>query len=145
MAPRRLRSRVPKPLFRGEATKLLGSRGRIRARPFLLITLAASTSIDFETPLAEYLDSRPECASVDFDQEAGKLFSAFRAGADALANLPTRARWFPKGDAAISATKRVVRCQPSLVEPKEGFSFPTFWRPTPRARNGLTRLKGRGI
>jgi hypothetical protein len=42
--------------------------------------------------------------------------------ADTLANLPSRARWFPQGDAAISATKRVAhKCQPSSEEPTEGF------------------------
>jgi hypothetical protein len=41
-------------------------------------------------------------------------------GWSALANLPTRARWFPQGDAAISATKR-SREKPALQT--EGFSM----------------------
>jgi hypothetical protein len=37
-----------------------------------------------------------------------------KSRADALANLPTWARWFPQGDAATSANERVARdCQPS--------------------------------
>jgi hypothetical protein len=40
--------------------------------------------------------------------------SRIKSRADALANLPSRARWFPQGDVAISATKRVARV-PALL------------------------------
>ena len=36
------------------------------------------------------------------------ILNCIKSGADALANLPSRARWFSKGDAATSATKRVA-------------------------------------
>ena len=38
-----------------------------------------------------------------------QLTVSIKSWAQALANLPSRARWFPKGDAARSATKRVAR------------------------------------
>jgi hypothetical protein len=43
-----------------------------------------------------------------------------QTGLVALANLPNRARWFPQGDAATSATKRSRESQPSQLE---GFSM----------------------
>jgi len=57
---------------------------------------------------------RPGSARRDktcLDNPAGRsqLFVSIRSWAQALANLPSRARWFPEGDAARSATKRVAR------------------------------------
>ena len=46
---------------------------------------------------------------------------ASRVGADALANLPSRARWFPQGDAAIRQRNGSCDRQPSTVKPMEGF------------------------
>ncbi len=58
-------------------------------------------------PDAEFLDDSHICIRI-------------KSRADALANLPHRARWFPQGDAATSATKRSHESQPSQME---GFSM----------------------
>ena len=47
---------------------------------------------------------------------------SIQRGADAPANLPSRARWFPQGDAATSATKRVARASALLGQTDEGLS-----------------------
>ena len=44
-----------------------------------------------------------------------------KSRADALANLPSRARWFPQGDAAIRQRNGSRDSQPSSVKPMEGF------------------------
>jgi hypothetical protein len=64
---------------------------------------------------------------VRFDEQKipFKIHPASRDRADALANLPSRARWFPrKRDVAVPATKRDLSHASALlgVEPKEGFS-----------------------
>jgi hypothetical protein len=43
-----------------------------------------------------------------------------KSRADALANLPSRARWFPQGDAAIRQRNGSYDRQPSSVKPLEG-------------------------
>lgn len=48
-------------------------------------------------------------------------YFCIKSGADALANLPSRARWFPQGDAATSATKRVARVISPPREAEGGF------------------------
>jgi hypothetical protein len=65
--------------------------------------------------------SRP--LTLDFAEKLGHVGSRIKSRADALANLPSRARWFPQGDAATSATKRVAESQPSSVKLMEGLSM----------------------
>ena len=58
---------------------------------------------------------------LDFSVESDYLVSSIKSWADALANLPSRARWIPKGDAATSATKRVAHRQSSLSNQRRFF------------------------
>jgi hypothetical protein len=47
-------------------------------------------------------------AVLDSREKLWHIRSRIKSRADALANLPSRARWFPQGDVATSATKRVA-------------------------------------
>jgi hypothetical protein len=47
--------------------------------------------------------------------------ACIKSRADALANLPSRARWFPQGDAASRQRNGSRDSQPSSVQPMEGF------------------------
>ena len=60
-----------------------------------------------------------------------------KSRADALANLPSRARWFPQGDAAIRQRNGSRdRRQPSSVNPVEGIFMSDASNPTPD-KNGM--------
>ena len=51
--------------------------------------------------------------NLDLRWHAPRLGACIKSRADALANLPSRARWFPKGDAAIRQRNGSRECQPS--------------------------------
>jgi hypothetical protein len=70
--------------------------------------------------LAKALDERDK---LDIQIKTRYILNRIKRRADALANLPHRARWFPQGDAATSATKRVAREPALLGKPTEGFLF----------------------
>jgi hypothetical protein len=51
------------------------------------------------------------------------MMLCIKSWADALANLPSRARWFPQGDAAIRQRNGSCDRQPSSVKPMEGIFY----------------------
>ena len=51
---------------------------------------------------------------------------SIKSRADALANLPDPARWFPKGDVASRQRMGPSKRQPSSEHPTEGFSCLTI-------------------
>jgi hypothetical protein len=59
--------------------------------------------------------------ALDFFSDFCHICTCIKSRADALANLPPRARWFPQGDVANSATKRVARAPALLGQTDGGF------------------------
>ena len=59
--------------------------------------------------------------SLEMETAGDYLRNGIKSRADALANLPSRARWFPQGDAAIRQRNGSRDSQPSSVKPMEGF------------------------
>ena len=84
---------------------------------------------------------------LDFSRGRWHHRVCIKSGADALANLPNRARWFPQGDAAKLATNRVARVSALLGMPMEGFLLPRIGRGSSFIAfdEGLARLTGWGI
>ena len=66
-------------------------------------------------------DQRLEHQSVARAAAPAYILFRIQRGADALANLPPRARWFPQGDAASRQRNGSRDRQPSSDQSDEGF------------------------
>ena len=106
-------------------TRHAGLEGTIvRAEPFFEITLLRPDDAVMQDERCGNKHHKHEAsalASLEAETASNYVINGIKSRADALANLPSRARWFPQGDAAIRQRNGSRGSQPSSVKLMEGF------------------------
>ena len=115
---RPVRSLCPRPCVTGSSQPIVR-----RASPGLWCSSSVRKLLSGRTRLPERGAPKSLVGVPALDEHRIKITfpRSIQRGADAPANLPSRARWFPQGDAATSATKRVARASALLGKPMKGF------------------------